>query len=69
MATTIYGDPLLNPTLSGKLHGKNQTLVGIDNQDNALVGDVHAEIEKRKAHDSDTDLDACIWEVESLLLG
>ena len=35
---TIYGDTLLGPTLSGKMHGKNQTLVGIDNQDNSLVG-------------------------------
>jgi hypothetical protein len=38
--TTIYGDPYLNPILSGKQHGKNQTLVGIDNQDNTLIGDV-----------------------------
>jgi hypothetical protein len=38
--STIYGDPLLNPTLSGKQHAKNQTLTGIDNQNNSLVGDV-----------------------------
>jgi hypothetical protein len=36
----IYGDPLLNPTLSGKLHAKNQTLVGTDNQNNFIIGDV-----------------------------
>lgn len=36
----IYGDPLLNPTLSGKEHAKNQTLVGIDNEGNLLIGDV-----------------------------
>ncbi len=37
---TIFGDPLLNPTLSGTQHGKNQTLLGIDNQDNSFAGDV-----------------------------
>src|SRR5437899_2504294 len=38
--STIYGDPLLNPLLSGTQHGKDQTLVGIDNQDNLIIGDV-----------------------------
>jgi hypothetical protein len=40
MAITIFGDPDLNPILSGNQHAKNQTLTGIDNQDNSLVGDV-----------------------------
>src|SRR5262249_61893229 len=38
--STIYGDPLLNPTLSGNQHAKNQTLTGVDDQVNVLVGDV-----------------------------
>ena len=35
-----YGDPTLNPTLSGKQKAKNQTLTGINNSDNELFGDV-----------------------------
>ena len=37
----VFGDPLLDPTLSGNQHAKNQTLTGIDNLNNELVGDVH----------------------------
>jgi hypothetical protein len=36
----ITGDPLLNPTLSDHQHAKNQTLVGIDNESNLIIGDV-----------------------------
>src|SRR6266404_2272004 len=35
-----YGDPTLNPTLQHHQHAHNQTLFGIDNQNNTLVGDV-----------------------------
>jgi hypothetical protein len=38
--STIYGDPNFNPTLFGNQHAKNQILVGIDNQDNTIIGDV-----------------------------
>jgi hypothetical protein len=50
---TIFGDPLLNPTLSGKLHAKNQTLVGIDNQDNIIVGDVDTITDHAKGGNDD----------------
>src|SRR5262245_66629554 len=37
----LFGDPNLNPTLSGEQHAKNQTLTGDDNlHNNALIGDV-----------------------------
>src|SRR5215475_11499609 len=41
--STIFGDqsdPSIPETLSGKQHAKNQTLTGIDNESNFLVGDV-----------------------------
>jgi hypothetical protein len=45
--STIFGDPDLNPTLSGKQHAKNQTLTGTDNTpNNTLVGDVDAIIDQ-----------------------
>src|ERR1700704_155251 len=46
--STNYGDLGFNPTLSGNQHAKNQTLAGIDNQDNTIIGDVVTIIDHAK---------------------
>ena len=54
--STIFGDqsdPSIPETLSGKQHGKNQTLTGIDNEANTLVGDVDTITDKAKGGNDD----------------
>src|SRR5262249_15481790 len=45
---TIFGDPTLPSPLTGKLHAKNQTLTGIDDQNNSLIGDVDTMTDQAK---------------------